>query len=69
LSDFGMAMFDLEQSDPAARPTDNPQEYILGHTSLKYPPVSRIALGVGLFSVCHADCIRSNNLCEAPHLI
>jgi len=42
LSDFGMAMYALEQSDPTVGPTDNPQEYVLGHTSFKYPPVSQI---------------------------
>ncbi|KAI4669021.1 uncharacterized protein J4E79_001063 [Alternaria viburni] len=45
LSDFGMAMYDLEQSDPAVRPSDNPQEYVLGHTSCKYPPEQQLARG------------------------
>ncbi|KAI4618833.1 hypothetical protein J4E83_005783 [Alternaria metachromatica] len=45
LSDFGMAMYDLEQSDPAVRPSDNPQEYVLGHTSFKYPPEQQLARG------------------------
>jgi serine/threonine protein kinase len=45
LSDFGMAMYEMQQRDPESEPADNPQEYVLGHTSFKYPPEQQIVRG------------------------